>query len=264
VKIKWTSKDNSERRNFEQEQFSAKGVNFQLNSEKCVQYKPLKRNGKNVKISRSIQKDLGRPFGAISSVQMVLCCLRKKALSTSIHMITSGNSIKDFMIKIKKGLNLGHFDPFLGRNTGTGILLNMWFAAKWAPYRSLFACRKPKKLLGYFWRKIEKGPNLGHFDPFLGRNPGTGILLNMWFAAKWAPYRSLFACRKPKKLLGYFWRKIEKGPNLGHFDPFLGRNPGTRFFFKNQALSLLSFYQYLTSCEVSRKSLEPFSRKTHN
>ena len=77
-------------------------------------------------------------------------------------------------------------------------------------------------------------------------------------------YRSLFACRKPKKLLGYFWRKIEKGPNLGHFDPFLGRNPGTRFFFKNRALSLLSFYQYLTSCEVSRKSLEPFSRKTHN
>ena len=48
------SVNNSERRNFEHEQFSAKGVHihFQLNSEKCVQYKPLKRNGKNVKISR--------------------------------------------------------------------------------------------------------------------------------------------------------------------------------------------------------------------
>ena len=161
-----------------------------------------------------------------------------------------------------KWSKFGSIWSLLGHNPRTRILLNMQIAAKWAPYMSLFAFTKPKKLLGYFWRKIEKGPNSGHFDPFLGHNPGTRILLNMRFAAKWATYRSLFPCTKPKKSLGYFWRKIEKGPNLGHFDPFLGPISRTRFFFKNRALSLLSFYQYLTLCKRLEKLLEQFLRKT--
>ena len=118
---------NSERRNFEHEQFSAKGVHiyFQLNSEKCVQYKPLKRNGKNLMLkfrgkSKKVHFGLprwsfwGNKFGTDGTNMLFAEKVRHYQLLFTC--ITSENSIKDLMPKILKGLNLGHFDPFSGRN----------------------------------------------------------------------------------------------------------------------------------------------------
>lgn len=69
-----------------------------------------------------------------------------------------------------------------------------------------------------------------------------------------------------------FWPKMnkivravfEKKSKNRHFDHIFEIYGWTRIFLKNLAQSLLSLYQCLTLCKVSRKSLEPFLRKMHN
>ena len=77
--------------------------------------------------------------------------------------------------------------PFWAVTPELEFFWNMKLAAKWAPYRSLFTFTKPKNV-GYFWRKIEKGPNLGHFDPFWAVTLEPEFCWNMQLAAKWAQY----------------------------------------------------------------------------
>lgn len=47
-----------------------------------------------------------------------------------------------------------------------------------------------------------------------------------------------------------------------HFDHIFVLFGWSKIFLDNPALSLFSVYQCLTSCQVSRRSLEPFSRKS--
>ena len=69
-----------------------------------------------------------------------------------------------------------------------------------------------------------------------------------------------------------FWPKMnkivravfEKKSKNRHFDHIFEIYGWTRIFLKNRALSLLSLYQYLTSCQKLERSLEPFLRKTIN
>ena len=69
-----------------------------------------------------------------------------------------------------------------------------------------------------------------------------------------------------------FWPKMnkivravfEKKSKNRHFDHIFEIYGWTRIFLKNRALSLLSLYQYLTSCQKLERSLEPFLRKTTN
>ena len=55
--------------------------------------------------------------------------------------------------------------------------------------------------------------------------------------------------------------KKPKNPSKNHVFVLFG---WSRFFMDNPALSLSSIYRYLTSCKVSRKSLQPFSRSGGN
>ena len=53
----------------------------------------------------------------------------------------------------------------------------------------------------------------------------------------------------------------EKKSKNCHFDHIFGLFGWSKIFLDNPASSLFSFYQCLTSCKVSWKSLEPFLRK---
>ena len=57
---------------------------------------------------------------------------------------------------------------------------------------------------------------------------------------------------------------FEKKSKNCHFDHIFGLFGWSKIFLDNPASSLFSFYHCLTSCKVSRKSLEPFLRKMDN
>ena len=54
---------------------------------------------------------------------------------------------------------------------------------------------------------------------------------------------------------------FEKKSKNCHFDHIFGLFGWSKIFLDNPASSLFSFYHCLTSCQVSRKSLEPLLRK---
>ena len=53
---------------------------------------------------------------------------------------------------------------------------------------------------------------------------------------------------------------FEKKSKNCHFDHFFVLYGWTGFFFKNPAVWHILFYRYLSACQVSSKSLEPFSQ----
>ena len=57
---------------------------------------------------------------------------------------------------------------------------------------------------------------------------------------------------------------FEKKSKNHHFDHIFVLFGWSKIFLDNPASSLFSLYQCLTSCKVSRKSLEPFLRKMDN
>ena len=60
------------------------------------------------------------------------------------------------------------------------------------------------------------------------------------------------------EILNVLFEKKSKNPSKMDIFALYG---WSRFFLQNRASSLLRFYQCLTSCKKSEKSLEPFSRK---
>ena len=62
-------------------------------------------------------------------------------------------------------------------------------------------------------------------------------------------------CRTKSKIVRAVFEKMPKNP---FFDPLFPNFSTPGFYFKNRALLLFSCCRYLTLCQVSRKSFEPF------
>ena len=121
--------------------------------------------------------------------------------------------------------------------------------------------RKKKKKI-FFWKK----------SIFEKKNRSRARILDLkWplkardiFFRPWCQYKS---CRywssrskyaRWAKSLEPFLSKMAKSLILGHFGYKSGKIAKTDFFSKNRALLLFSPYSALTSCAISKKSLEPF------
>ena len=102
------------------------------------------------------------------------------------------------------------------------------------------------------------------------RNLALKWPLKAWdiFFRPWCQYKS---CRywssrskygKWAKSNEAFLSKLAKSLILGHFGYKSAKIAKMRFFSKNRALLLFSPYSALTSCTISKKSLEPFLRKS--
>ena len=66
------------------------------------------------------------------------------------------------------------------------------------------------------------------------------------------------------KSLEMFLPKLRKSAILAQIFPFLAQNGGGGIFKKNLFRTLLSISIFPTSCQILRKSLEPFSGKVHH
>ena len=193
-----------------------------------------------------------------------LLCIHFISLLTKFHRNLSCGCRENAEKPLKKCMKIGRlwvkFSPWR-RRVGKNLMRH--------PGKEIFRrFRISNQIFGsiYGSRDIERsldptfavfGRNRNFMDEYL-ENGGSS-----WPAVFWKCSVTILSIilEHLTEIVRAVFEKIAKKYDFDHIFVLYG---WTRFFSQNLALSLLSHYQCLTPCKVSRKSLEPFLRKTTN